>query len=149
MEIIITRELSSEVLYLGDLIGELECATKDFFSDKTYGNDLNCIYLSIFCMSDKYAIFFSKRLPKYQKLPKKFTQKGVELFREGISLSFELRLDFDVYQVKKGDAKLNLAKDILKSCEIINDVKAIKDFDYDSFKSDFFDLFKKINWLEK
>nr|MCU0405335.1 NFACT family protein [Chitinophagaceae bacterium] len=25
----------------------------------------------------------------------------------------------------------------------------VKDFDNDSFKSDFFDLFKKINWLEK
>jgi hypothetical protein len=144
MKIYFTREFSFDVLYLSDLVEDIQQEVSIFFKDLDYGEDLKVIYISLFCMSDKFIKFFKIRKPKYRKNFKTYMHKGVQLETEPYSFFYELRLDHSKYVNEKNSGHENLASDIIQSLNAIETCSSIKEFDLLRFKQDFNRLFSKI-----
>ena len=146
MKFFFTRELSSEVLYLSELIEILQTTADGFFANKDYGEDLKVIYISLFCMADQFLPFFRIRKPEYRKNKKIYIHKGVQIESEACSFFYELRLNNSTYIKVKNNVHENLASDILNSLNIISSCLSVKRFDLGRFKEDFSHLFKEIDW---
>lgn len=146
MIIYLTEEFSGEISNKFDFIGKYDERLKQAFSNKSYGNDLDVIYIGLFCMSPRFADFFKPRKPKYQTERRLYIHQGVEVDREGKSLSYDLRMDYETY-LHAADIKPVLAMDIINSTDTISSIKRIKDFDLSVFKSDFEVFFKSQGWL--
>lgn len=144
MEIYITLESTEEV---GNKLQiAFDKKIEAFFKDKTYSDDLTCLYIAMFCMNSKFAAFFPLRKNKYTAVDKKYTYKGVDLEKKAGTFEYELRLDFEQYN-KTIDIREMLAQDIISSLDIISTCKKIERLNLEGFKADFELLFKELEWL--
>lgn len=146
MYVAITEDISVEVLQKFNVISNSDSSLKAFFQDRVYGQDLERLYIGIFCMSPKFAQFFKLRRPNYQSERKTYIHQGIQVERDAKSLRYDLKLDYETYW-NATDVKPLLAQDILKSLVTISTVKKIKDFDLNKFKSDFDLFFQQSGWL--
>jgi hypothetical protein len=146
MYVTITEDISIEVLEKFNVISDNTSSLKHFFRDRFYGDDLKSLYIGIFCMSPKFEKFFKIRRPNYQTETKTYIHQGVQVERKAMSLTYDLKLDFETY-LNALDVKPLLAQDILKSLDTISTVKKIKDFDLSKLRSDFEHFFQQSGWL--
>ena len=117
---------------------------KEYFLNKSYGNDLIDIVIGIVCVSPNFEKFFKPRRPKYTKDKKHIKSEGFEYDIEKC-LSYDIKLDFETFKSSSEmEAKKYLSEEILKSLEIIGTMKSkIKDFDLINFKKDLENYFKE------
>lgn len=146
MIVSLTQEFSGDVGNKFDFLASDYKGVKDYFHHKTYGDDLEVLYIGLFCMHPKYDSFFKPRKTKYQRDSSTYIHSGVQVERPAKSLSYELRLNFQEY-LESDSIKPLLARDILNSLDVIKTVKKIKSFDLDSFRKDFEEFFKMNGWL--
>lgn len=136
MLVYLIKDISIEVTQKFDTVSPYHALLKEFFSDRFYGEDLTTLYISALCWSPKFEHFFKLRRPNYKSEGKVYLHQGVQVEREAMSLTYDLKLDYETY-LNAPDVKPVLAQDILKSLDTISSVKKIKDFDLNKFKSDF------------
>ncbi|SFD98653.1 hypothetical protein SAMN05518672_10445 [Chitinophaga sp. CF118] len=146
MQVHTTEELSDSIPEKFKDVFAISNELNAFFNEKEYGDDLQALIICIFCMSPKHASFFKLRKPKYTFQGKEYVYDGMEVKSEDRSFSYELRLDYDLYN-NSDDIKPIIVSDMLKSLDIINTIKKIKDFDLDRFKNDFERFFKLKGWI--
>jgi hypothetical protein len=144
MKLYFTLEASFEVLQKLEIV--LDEAIETFFEDKTYSEDLEHLYISVFCMHPKFADSFRPRKEKYTDLNKKIIHKGVEIEKKAKTFEYEIRLDFNQYN-NMADIRQLLANDIIDSLDKISLYKKIKNLNLDEFKADFRSLFRNLKWL--
>lgn len=125
---------------------EIEEELSKFFGNKSYSNDLENLYIGIFCMSPNFEPFFAQVKPVYRPLAKTYTRKGIKVHVEAKTYSYEVRLDFSIYN-KVENIKSLLANDIIDSLTQILECNKIKSLDINSFKDDFRSFFKGKAWL--
>lgn len=146
MIIYLTQEASGSIPEKFKFINEYGDRLNSFFNGRSYGADLEVLYIALFCMSSEYESFFKIRKPKYTSEGKQYIYKGTRQQSEDKSLVYELRLDYDIY-LKTNEVKTLLAQDIIKSLDTISTVKKIKDFELSKFKIDFEFFFQQDGWL--
>ncbi|WP_143304797.1 hypothetical protein [Chitinophaga vietnamensis] len=146
MQIYISLDTSIEVDKKFEILDELRMLLADTFERQSYGDDLYFLYISIVCLHPKYEQFFKSRRPNYKEETITYVHRSVEVTREGKSLTYDLKLNYERYS-NADDVKSILAEDILNSLEIIRKVKKIKDFDLLKFKDDFEVLFQSNRWV--
>lgn len=133
-------ELNKQVMFITSFSDEL----KNYFTDKSYGNDLKEIAIGVICVSIGFENFFKPRKPKYTKDVKKVESEGFSYEIEKC-LEYDLKLDFGTF--KKGTEEENkklLAREILASLSVLDTMKSkIKDFDAEKFKADLEGYFKE------
>ncbi|MFX1706513.1 hypothetical protein PV783_21270 [Chitinophaga sp. CC14] len=142
MLVYFTEELSIEVEQKFKDVVLLEKQVQREFKDKAYGEDLTAVYISLLCNSTKFESFIKTRKPNYKSENRTYVHQAVEIEREGKSLSYDLKLNYELYVGTENIKKL-LAHDILKSLDVIDTIKKIKDFDLDQFKIDFESFFQR------
>lgn len=146
MLVYLTKDISIEVEKKFDAVSPYHALLKEFFSDRFYGEDLITLYISVLCWSPKFEHFFKLRKPNYKSEGKVYIHQGVQVEREAMSLTYDLKLNYDTY-LNAPDIKPVLAQDILKSLDTISTIKKIKDFNISEFKSDFKVFFQQNGWL--
>jgi meiotically up-regulated gene 157 (Mug157) protein len=146
MLIYFTEELSIEVEQKFKDVVLIGSQVQSEFSDKFYGEDLTTVYISLLCNSPRFEPFIKIRRPNYKSESRTFIDHGIEVKREGKSLSYDLKLNYELY-ANTEDIKILLAQDVLKSLDVINTVKKIKDFEFDKFKIDFELLFQRMGLI--
>src|SRR5688500_11308216 len=146
MKIYFTIEASMEVMNKISIITELEHATQNYFEDKSYSEDLEYLFIGLFCMSPKFEPFFAPRKPKYTSETKKYIHRGVELEKKAKTYEYEIRLDFKLYD-ELSDIKPRLANHIINSLDNLLLTKKIKNLDLIRFKEDFNQFFKEVKWI--
>jgi hypothetical protein len=146
MTIYLTQEVSAGIPEKLRFITEYENKLNSFFKERTYGDDLEVLYIALFCMKPEFERFFKMRKPKYTLEGKEYIYDGARQQSEDKSLVYELRLEYDVY-IKADNIKPLLSQDILNSLGSIGTVKKIKDFDLSKFRSDFEHFFQQSGWL--
>ncbi len=146
MKVYITKELTNEAQAKFSV---LDLLTNEFkiFESKFYGEDLQHLYIGIFCMNAKFSQFFKPYKSKYRKEEKVYIHKGVQLTNLAGTFLYELRLDYEKY-ASKPDIREILANDVLTSLQEIKNFKKIKHFDFDSFEKDFKSVFERLNWCK-
>jgi hypothetical protein len=135
-------DISNKFRFVSDAVKPLE----QFFHDRFYGEDLTTLIIGLCSMSPKFAPFFKPRKPDYRKESKTYMHRGIEVTSDPKMFSYEVRLAFDKY-VDIENIEHHLAEEILASLDVISTIKAIKNFDLNSFKHDFHSFFKQIGWL--
>jgi hypothetical protein len=146
MVVYFTEEISSEIRERISFIAKSRAALDAFFLHKEYGNDLKVLYISIVCVHPRFADFFKERKPKFISEDKEYIEKGIKVLREGKSLSYDLRLDYNQY-LSAINPELLLSQNVLSSLEVVNTIKKIKDFNLVSFRNDLEKFFKLNGWL--
>jgi len=146
MKIYFTIETSVEVIDKITLISKYSEKIDDFFKGRLYSNDLEYLYIALYCMNPKFDPFFPPRKSKYTAETKRYIHKGVELEKRAKTFEYDLRLDFKVYSELE-DVKQRLANDIINSLDNLLLTKKIKNLDLIQFKEDFQQIFKEIKWL--
>ncbi|SEV91073.1 hypothetical protein SAMN05428988_0364 [Chitinophaga sp. YR573] len=116
----------------------------EFFSDKTYGSDIEVIYIGVLCMSQISESAFPTKKAKYERVGKK--RQGDIGEPENNVLDYQIRLDFEKY-AETPDIRTIFPEDVLNSLNVVSTIKQIKDFDLAKFKSDFEAFFKLIGWI--
>jgi hypothetical protein len=122
-----TIERSSLVASIADSLKVLET--------KFYGNDLQELYVALFCMEDKYLRFFNLRKPTYRKEAKTYIHRGVQCYTGPGTFIYEMRLDYNKYSLLT-DIRECLIADLLLSFNEIKKCSKIKDFQFDEFIND-------------
>ena len=146
MIIYFTQEFDGVVADKFNFLASYDEPLMTFFKQKHYGDNLDVLLIGLYCMSEKYDAFFKPRKPNYQRTSSIYIHRGVQVERDGKSLTYEIRLNFREYS--QSDAiKPLLARDVLNSLNIITSVKKIGDFDLVSFRSDLETFFKLNGWL--
>ncbi len=146
MIIYLIEEFSVDIESKFNFLVSCDKQMKDFFYRRSYGGDLEVLYIGLFCMSAGFENFFKPRKPSYQKDSSIYIHQGVQVEREAKSLTYELRLNYQEY-LKATAIKPLLIHDILNSLDIIRSMKGIRDFDLASFRHDFEEFFKLNGWL--
>jgi hypothetical protein len=118
----------------------------EFFLDKTYGTDLEVIYIGVVCMSQRSESTFPAKKAKYERVGKKRQDDLGE--PENRVLVYRVRLDFEKYS-EILDIRTLFPTDVLNSLNVISTIKQIKDFDLAKFKLDFETFFKSVGWINQ
>ncbi|SFD98628.1 hypothetical protein SAMN05518672_10444 [Chitinophaga sp. CF118] len=147
MLVYITEKSSDKIPQKLTDVYEMSLALGTFLKEKHYGADLQVLYIGLFCMNPDYASLFKPSKPKYIFEGKEYIFDGMQAKSEDRTLEYELRLDYDTYS-KSNDIRLILARDILKSLDVISTVKKIKDFDLNTFRNDFKLFFESYGWYK-
>ncbi len=142
MLIYFTEELSIEIEKKFKDVVLMEGEAQREFSEEFYGEDLTTVYISLLCNSPEFESFIKRRRPVYKSESSVYIHQGIEIGREGKSLSYDLKLNYELYAGTE-DIRRLLAHDILKSLDVINTVKQIQKFDFDKFKNDFGSFFQR------
>jgi hypothetical protein len=116
----------------------------EFFSDKTYGTDMEVIYIGVVCMSPRFASSFPAEKTKYTRVGRK--RQGDIGEPENKVFGYNIQLDFKKYS-EIPDIRTLFPTDVLNSLDVIRTIKQIKDFDLAKFKSDFEAFFKSVGWI--
>jgi hypothetical protein len=143
----LTQEISLEIVKKFDVISDHDQARKEYFANRSYGNDLKVLYIGLFCMSPKFEAFFKPQKPRYTNDAKVMISHGIESKIDAKSLEYELRLNYTTY-LNVRNIKTVLAQDILKSLDTITTIKEIKDFNLSTFKHDLTLFFRLQGWIK-
>jgi hypothetical protein len=143
MKVYLTLEASAEVSEKLNLIADKKI--EEYFEKRAYSNELDYLYIGVFCMSPTFESFFAPRKLKYTSETKQYIHKGIPVVKHAKTFEYELRLEFDIYN-KLDDIRPQLAIDIINSLDNIPLCKKIKNLDLDRFKEDFRQLFKELEW---
>jgi hypothetical protein len=146
MVIYFTEEFSIDIENKFNFRASYDKELKSFFQHKFYGDDMEVLYISLFCMGAGFESFFKPRKPSYKSDSSVYIHQGVQVEREGKSLTYELRLNHQEY-LKSTEVKPLLALNVLNSLDIIGTIKRIKHFDLAAFRNDFGQFFKLNGWL--
>lgn len=134
----------NSVIHKCAVIHNLSNSLKDFFSNKTYGGDVEKIFIGFILVSSKpgYEDWYKEKKPRYtfyKSTTSRLTGETIEvnkLFCYEIAFSDELIVKF-INGTDESSLKL-VALEILKSLGKLDKLpKKIKDFDKDSFTKDF------------
>lgn len=146
MDVAFTQEASHEVDGKISAIGGLKHELIKYFEEKEYGGDLLVLYIQVVCISPKFEQFFKGKKPKYITQGKVYNRHGVQLISQSMTLSYDLKLDYEKY-MNAEDIRPLFAEEVLNSLEVIKTIKKIKDFNYDAFRRDFEAFFWQVGWL--
>ncbi|SFD98604.1 Immunity protein 44 [Chitinophaga sp. CF118] len=146
MQVHLTKELSDNISQKFRVVSDITYELNDFFNEKHYGDDLQVLYIGLFCMSPNVASIFKLSKPKYIFEGKEYIFDGMQRRSDDRSLQYELRLDYDIYN-NSDDIRPIIVSDMLKSLDVITTIKKIKDFDLDRFENDFEQFFKLKGWI--
>lgn len=141
-----TEEISSEIRDRISFLSKGRAALDAFLLHKEYGKDLKVLYISIVCVHPRFADFFKERKSKFVSEDKEYIEKGIKVLREGKSLSYDLRLDYNQY-LNTMNPEILFSQKVLSSLEVVNTIKKIKDFNLASFRNDLEEFFKLNGWL--
>lgn len=147
MEVAFTFDTSVELEHkpFNKIPGEIE-SLKNFFKEKSYGDDINKLIIGVICIAPRFEPFFKPRRPNYRTEEKTYMHRGVEITTPAMYLTYDLKLDFEKY-LNSERPKPIFAQDALASLDTISKVKKIKDFGLDRFKADFERMFHENGWL--
>lgn len=146
MFVAITEDISHQVYNQLSVISDLDSDLQKFFEDKEYGVDLLVLYIRVRCMSPNFEKLSKPRRPKYITQGRVYTHHGTQTISQSMTLSYELKLDFEIYLNARNIMPL-FVTDVLNSLEVIKTIKKIKDFDYEAFRRDFETFFWQVGWL--
>jgi hypothetical protein len=86
-----TEEFDGFVANKFNFLASYDKLLTDFFEQKHYGDDLDVLLIGLYCMSEKYDTFFKPRKPKYHRESSVFLHRGIQVQRDGRSLTYEIR----------------------------------------------------------
>jgi len=134
---------SREIANKSSLIISFSEATRIYFENRFYGDDLKSIIIGLVCVSPQSEAFFKIRKPKYTREKKSMKSEGFEYENEKY-LEYDVKIDFESFKnATEGEAKRMLAKEILESLVVFEKMKSkIKNFDIEKFKYDLEEYFK-------
>ena len=133
-------ELSQKIHIVTTISQELE----DFFHSKSYGLDLESIFIGVVCISPQFETFFKSRKPKFTRDRKVVESEGFK-YEIKKCLEYDINVDFDTFKNSdESECRRLLANEILKSLRVLDKMKVkIKDFDAEKFKIDLENYFKE------
>lgn len=115
----------------------------EHLNDKSYGNDINHIFIGIICVKPEFEFFFKVRKPRYNSVEriKSFDGNITEL--KGV-YEYDIKLDFTEYvSSSKIDSEKILTHEILNSLSNLDSLpKKVKHFDKKRFIADVEQFFK-------
>ena len=146
MKVNFTLEASTGVLDKIRVINNYSDQIDLFFSNRSYSDELKCLFIGIFCLSPKMESLFPPRPAMYNAKPRNYMYRGERFEKMAGTFEYELRLDYSVYN-QLTDIKAQLAGDIINSLVVVSTCRDIKNLQLDLLKNDFQKIFKEIGWL--
>ena len=117
-----------------------------FFGNRTYSDELKCLFIGIFCLSPKMEPLFPPKPPMYNAKPRNYMYRGERFEKMAGTFEYELKLDYSVYN-QLTDVKEQLANDIINSLVVISTCRDIKNPQMELLRNDFGILFNEMGWL--
>ena len=119
------------------LMSELENKLNTFFQSKTYGEDLNEIYIGVITVSARFERFFKGLKPKYTFNHKNQVRNTVS-YSISRALNYHINIDFERFNnASEAEAREILKEELLNSISLFDRFKnKIKKFDVIPFKED-------------
>ena len=125
-----------------DWINNLSEGLERHFATKNYGDDLKELLIGIIVVAPEFDFFFKERKPKYRQGKREVSKHGTRYEVED-SVTYDLKLDFSNYSnFKEDEFLLKLKNEIFSSIHVLQKIKKLKKFDFESFQSDLKDYLK-------
>ncbi len=122
---------------------EFSNSLKEYFINKSYGEELNHFLIGIICVKPEFESFFKVRKPRYKAVD------NIKLFDGGTTeligvYGYDIKLNFEEFvSANEIESKKILAQEILNSLSNLDALpKKVKDFDKERFKADMEQFFK-------
>jgi len=117
-----------------------------FFNNRSYSDELKCLSIAMYCLSQKMESLFPPKPPMYNAKPRNYMYRGERFEKIAGTFEYELRLDYSLYN-QLAEIKEQLASDIINSSVIISTCREIKNPQIDLLKNDFGIVFNEMGWL--
>jgi len=131
--------------WINDLSNELE----SFFENRNYGKDLNELYFGLITVKPEFDQFFKKKRPVYKNGERTSYVDGIER-KSNNCVEISCKLEFNqVIELKKTELIEKVCGELLIESDCLTRLSKLKNFDFETFKSDFENYMIEKKYLKK
>ncbi|MGS2727874.1 hypothetical protein ACU8DI_14790 [Psychroserpens sp. BH13MA-6] len=117
-------------------INDLSIELKSFFENRNYGKDLNELYFGLITVKPEFDQFFKKKRPRYRPGERISKVDGIEIKSKNCA-EIDCNIEFSqVSDLKKEELIEKVCKEILTESNCLTRLSKLKNFDFQSYKSD-------------
>ncbi|MGV6832608.1 MAG: hypothetical protein ACWA5P_13730 [bacterium] len=130
-------------------VNDLSVELKSFFENRNYGKDLNELYFGLITVKPEFDQFFKKRRPRYRPGERVSEVDGIEI-KSNNCAEIDCKIEFSqVFELKKEELIEKVCEEILTESDCLTRLSKLKNFDYQSYKSDLEKYFIDKNYIKE
>lgn len=117
-------------------INDLSVELKSFFDNRNYGKGLNELYFGLITVKPEFDLFLKKKRPRYRPGERVSSVDGIEI-KSNNCAEIDCKIEFDqLSELKKEELIEKVCEEILSESDCLNRLSKLKNFDFQSYKSD-------------